>query len=399
MRNRTIAILTVLVLTCCTAAGCGNAAKPAADAGSTEAVKEEAAPEKAPETAKEETATEKTAEETAATEEENTAIGNPWVDITSEEAHEIVPRLFKAPEGAKDEGWMKCEDLGDSDKGIGPMVQLSFILDDLPFTARAQVGAPEDTDIGGNYVEWTYGPEEVTLANWGGGNMKGKMRRSINDSGYVDELTWYDVEIGILYSLSTASDDLDGFDIQAVVEQMYDGGSEPYEEVAEDFVQEQSGKTSFESYDEVIAALTKGQGYAYIKLTGSDEDILAVTDLVFEADHSAYDVSLYGKMDGKVKWLGLASGNGSAYPLRLADGILYGGDNHSYFTYFLTSDGALMYKDSIEDGVNSGSNEFSGFTRETNTFDSKDFTGGQEEFDKLLAEREKKPLIEFKVAE
>ena len=58
-----------------------------------------------------------------------------------------------------------------------------------------------------------------------------------------------------------------------------------------------------------------------------------------------------------------------------------------------------MYKDSIEDGVNSGSNEFSGFTRETNTFDSKDFTGGQEEFDKLLAEREKKPLIEFKVAE
>ena len=94
MRNRTIAILTVLVLTCCTVAGCGNAAKPAADAGSTEAVKEEAAPEEEAETAKEEAAP----EETAATEEENTAIGNPWVDITSEEAHAIVPRLFKAPE-------------------------------------------------------------------------------------------------------------------------------------------------------------------------------------------------------------------------------------------------------------------------------------------------------------
>ncbi len=371
MKKRMFTILTVLALCISAVSGCGNAAKPAGDGGSGEAVKEE----------------------------EYTRMANPWVDISAEEAHEIVPRLFKVPEGAEDLGWMKCEDLGDPDKGIGPMVQLSFMLDERPFTARAQVGAPEDTDIGGNYVEWTYGPEDVTLANWGGGNMKGKMRRAINDSGYVDELTWYDVEIGILYSLSVAAEDLDGFDIQAVVEQMYDGESEPYENVPEDFLQEQSGKTSFESYDEVTAALKKGQGYAYIKLTGSDEDILAVTDLVFEADNSACDASLYGKIDGKIKGLGLVNGNGSAYPLRLADGILYGGDNHSYFTYFLSPDGGLMYKDSIEDGVNYGSDEFSGFTREDNSFESADFTGGQEEFDKLLAEREKKPVIEFTVAE
>ncbi|WP_292213581.1 hypothetical protein [Butyrivibrio sp.] len=35
-------------------------------------------------------------------------------------------------------------------------------------------------------------------------------------------ITWYDVEIGISYSLSTQDKDLDGFDIQAVAEQMYD---------------------------------------------------------------------------------------------------------------------------------------------------------------------------------
>ena len=394
MKKRMVAILTVLVLCCSAVSGCGNAAKPAADAGSGEAVKEEAVPEK--EEAVKEEASEETQE---AEEEEYTRMANPWVDISAEEAHEIVPRLFKVPDGGEDPEWMKCEDLGDPEKGIGPMVQLSFMLDGMPFTARAQTGAPEDTDIGGNYVEWTYGPEEVTLANWGGGNMKGKMRRSRSESGYVDELTWYDVEIGILYSLSVAAEDLDGFDIQAVVEQMYDGESEPYENVPEDFLQEQSGKTSFETYDEVIAALNKGQGYAYIKLAGSDEEVLAVTDLVFEADHSACEASLYGKIDGKVKGLGLVNGNGSAYPLRLDEGILYGGDNHSYFTYFLSPDGALMYKDSIEDGVNYGSDEFSGFTREDNSFDSADFTGGQEEFDKLLAEREKKPLIEFTVAE
>ena len=58
-----------------------------------------------------------------------------------------------------------------------------------------------------------------------------------------------------------------------------------------------------------------------------------------------------------------------------------------------------MYKDSIDDGVNSGTNEFSGFTRDKNTFDTNDYTGGQEEFDKLMAERENKPIIEFTVIE
>ena len=60
-----------------------------------------------------------------------------------------------------------------------------------------------------------------------------------------------------------------------------------------------------------------------------------------------------------------------------------------------------MMKDYISDGVDSGNNEFTGFTREKNTFDaeSKEFTGGQDEFNKLLAERENKPIIEFTVVQ
>ncbi len=360
----------------------------------------EAMPEKAPEKTETEDTGKK--EETAEddTEENSMGIANPWVDITEEEAREIIPRLFKVPDGAKDLGWMKCEELGDPEKGISPLVQLSFLLDDLPFTARAQMGAAEGTDIAGNYVEWTVGPEDVTLANWGEGNMKGKVCRSINDSGYVDELTWYDIEIGIAYSLSVAAEDLDGFDIQAVAESMFNAENEPYNNTPEDFLQEQSGITEFDTYEDVIAALKKGQGYAYIKLTGSDDEILAVTDLVFEADHSACDASLYLNKDGRAKYLGSVNGNGSAYPLRLENGIIYGGDNHDYSTYFLSEDsGGLMMKDFIQDGVNYGSSEITGFTREKNTFDSEDFKGGQEELDRLMADREKKPVIEFTIKE
>ena len=227
--------------------------------------------------------------------------------------------------------------------------------------------------------------------------------RQKNDAGYVDQITWYDIEVGISYSLSVAAADLDGFDIQAVAEQMYSEEAEAEEAsgMYEDFLQQQTGKTSFESYDEIISALKAGQGYAYIKLQGSDEDVLAVTDLVFEADHSAYEISLYSKSEGKIKSMGLVTGNGSAYPLRLEDGIIYAGDNHSYETYFLSQEyGSLMMKDSISDGVNSGTNELSGFTREKNTFDdTTDYKGTMEDFEKLIQERDKKPVIEFTVIE
>ena len=55
-----------------------------------------------------------------------------------------------------------------------------------------------------------------------------------------------------------------------------------------------------------------------------------------------------------------------------------------------------MAKDTIDDGVDDGSGEFFGFTRQDNkSFDSEDFTGGQEEFDALAAAREEKPILKF----
>ncbi len=389
MKKRLIVLSTILAMSAVTVVGCGSAQETPDTASQTETVSEAS------------TEVAETPEATEETEEESVGLANPWVDITEDEANSLCGRLFEAPDGAQDVVWSKCEDLGDADNGIGPMIQLSFTLDDLYYTARAQQGAAEDTDIAGNYVEWTVGPEDATLANWAEGNMPAKTYRAINDTGYVDMITWYDIEIGISYSLSVSAADLDGFDIQGIAEQMAPEDNGFMGNMADDFLQEQSGKTSFESYDEVIAALTTGQGYAYIKLDGSDEEVLAVTDLVFEADHSAYEISLYGKPEGQVKQLGLVSGNGSAYPLRAADGVIYAGDNHNYETYFLSAEyGSLMMKDYISDGVDTGSNEFTGFTREKNSLDeTTDFTGGQEEFDKLISERENKPVIEFTMVE
>ena len=114
------------------------------------------------------------------------------------------------------------------------MIQLNFKLDGMDFTARAQFGAAEDADISGIYADWTEGPDDVILANWGGGNMSGKTFRSVDDLGYTDLITWYDIEIGIKYSLSVTADDLAGFDIQAVAEQMYSPENELYTGSEED---------------------------------------------------------------------------------------------------------------------------------------------------------------------
>ncbi len=157
----------------------------------------------------------------AAKEEENTVgIANPWVDIDEKEAGELCKNLFVMPEGATNVRWCKCESLGDPDKGIGPLVQANFVYDGMDFCARAQQGAAEDTDISGVYADWAVGPEEATLTTPDGGSMPGKAYRAIDEEGYRDLITWFDGGISAKYSLTVEASDLDGFDIQAVAEQM-----------------------------------------------------------------------------------------------------------------------------------------------------------------------------------
>ena len=72
------------------------------------------------------------------------------------------------------------------------------------------------------YYEWTQ-QDDVTLANWADGQMKGKYYRYIGKDEWADLCTWYDEETGISYSVSVSSKDLDGFDLQAIAEALYAG--------------------------------------------------------------------------------------------------------------------------------------------------------------------------------
>ncbi len=404
MKKKFLLSTGMLVLLSALAVGCGSTPAPKEEpAAKEEEKKEEPAKEEEKKEEPEKPAQESEPAEPEKPEEEENTVGmaNPWVEITEEEAKNSCNRLFSAPEGATEIHWSKLEGSEKDSLVDKPLIQLDFILDELPFTARAQDGKGEGTDLvemAGLFVEFADEGDTV-LANWGMGNMPAKYYRAINDTGMVDLITWQDLEIGIGYTLSTASEDLSGFDIQAVAEAMYNPDNEPFADMPANFVVEQSGKTEFNDFDDVISCLTKGQGYAYIQLDGYDGDILAVAKEVFLADHSAAEASLF-VMDGdKAKYIGDAVGNGSAYPLRCEDGILYAGDNHNYMSHYMASEYlGMMVKDIVMDGEDFGDDEYFGTLRDTHDFDhDKDFEGGKKEFEALLEEREKKKLIEFEI--
>lgn len=146
-------------------------------------------------------------------------IADAWKDITEKEAKEKVSDLFVIPSNAKNVSWTMLEDATEANGKNTAIVDAQFELDGTFYDARAQVTGDDYLNIAGLDYKWTV-EDDVTLANWAGGNMKGKSYRYVGDNNMVDVITWYDVEKGISYSLSVAAEDLDGFDIQACAEQI-----------------------------------------------------------------------------------------------------------------------------------------------------------------------------------
>ncbi len=292
---------------------------------------------------------------------------------------------------------------------------------------------PDDILLYGDYWVYNYDLDGETLVTVSGGNYPGLMHIKKSDGKY--EVTAFDVvEDGSDNDKSTREIFGDYYDRvielmgdeeanasargeyiseyvlanELPITQYQDYGWDPVALSGdggyygpEDFLQEQSGKTAFTDYDDVIANLKSGQGYAKFTLYGCDLEFLAVTEQVFEANKSAAEASVYADTGSGASMCTLVTGNGSSYPLRIEDGILYGGDNHNYLTYFAFENEdtvGIMQKDCVSDG--DGAGEYSGFLREDNEFDSEtEFTGGQEEFEKLISEREEKPILEFTVVE
>ena len=151
---------------------------------------------------------------------EAVGIANPWREITEAEAKELCPKSFSVPEGAENAAWSVLDSAADPSGTPGALVQLSFDLYGMSFTAREQITGDEALDQSGMYYDWTYHLEE-SLKNWADGNMACQTYRFIGDEGYADLCTWYDAEVGVSYSLSVTAKDLDGFDLLAVAEALH----------------------------------------------------------------------------------------------------------------------------------------------------------------------------------
>ncbi len=152
--------------------------------------------------------------------EQQASVANPWMDTTEDEAFAEVPFLFTAPEGAENVTWRRMEN------GDYPMIELDFTLGMYDFTARAQYGASEDEDISGMYHEWT-DSKDVTLANWGMGNMPATIKSGADDDAVAFLCSWYDIEMGEAYTLATTTQDDSELDMQAVAEALYDETKTP----------------------------------------------------------------------------------------------------------------------------------------------------------------------------
>lgn len=135
------------------------------------------------------------------------SMANPWTDTDEAGFMEKLGMYFAVPEGAENVIYRVLES-----EGLGEM---QFELDGLSFTARIQ-SASEFTDISGMYYEWTV--EDSGKVDY----CDCKFYRYVGEEEYADLCLWYDVVPGIMYSLSTVAPDLDGFDISAIANQVFE---------------------------------------------------------------------------------------------------------------------------------------------------------------------------------
>ncbi len=176
------------------------------------------------------------------------------------------------------------------------------------------------------------------------------------------------------------------------------------------FVDTRSGKTEYDSFDDVIGQLEPGEAYAYVTIAGHDRQVLAVTDGTFAWDDStnaAIDVDFYaevGYIDNKIMNIGSVSTGATSYPVRCsADGILYACNNDIYGELKITDTDLLFYAKKIAITYDTkGNYTLEGFTTEDGSManSSKDIgVATEEEFFALYDVLDEVPVVNFQVVE
>lgn len=161
-------------------------------------------------TAAEET-TEAAAESSAAENADAVGLANPWTDTDQKGIEAATGFTMTAPEGADDIAYRYLASEG--------LAELQYTLNGEHWVYRMEM-ADALTDISGIYEEWT-SEEDGSVS---GRDAKYYSYFHMNDDTIddVNLVNWYDAVTGVTYSLSVTGSDLNGLDMQACAESIYE---------------------------------------------------------------------------------------------------------------------------------------------------------------------------------
>lgn len=292
---------------------------------------------------KEEEETEESVQEddTSEADGEMVGMGNPLEEATFEKIVEVTDCMAFLPNDAENsEYFLINKELGE--------IRFTLAGGYNDMTLRVQK-ADEFTDISGMYYDWTvefdddlYDFECKTLGYRG-------------EEGDVHVCLWYDSAYKVMYSLSAEAPDLDGFDVYAYAMSMF--AYEMEIDYPSSDMEVRTGRTEFESYDEIIGLLEGEEAYALVKVKGYEGDVLLVASGVYDyldgKTMAAIDATPYTmKSNGMVTADSLLTAGGTAYPISIDEsGLIYCFGNHSVeescYGNNGTDDAALMIMKSV----------------------------------------------------
>ena len=142
---------------------------------------------------------------------EAVSIANPWEDMTAEQIMSETGLSFGVSEGAENViyRYLRSEETA----------EMQFTWAGGEYCARIRPMEQEEGelyDISGMYYEWPL-EEPVNI-----GSCFGSIAQAVQDGGvWAERCLWYDADAKRMYSLSVIADDLDGLDLTALAEQVY----------------------------------------------------------------------------------------------------------------------------------------------------------------------------------
>lgn len=146
-------------------------------------------------------------------------MGNPWVECDVKAIADKYSLYVEVPEGSTNVLFQ--------DNVVINMGEIRFTSDGVDYTYRVQF-TPEFEDISGYYAEWETDEPAVLMARVDDfyTDYKGNKARVMSEHDEftqmdVQIIMWYDEVFGRTLCLCAEASDLNGFDVQAVAEQLY----------------------------------------------------------------------------------------------------------------------------------------------------------------------------------